>query len=153
MPGLDWWPSDPDAAARDSVAARVSESGIHNVREPVPIDVRDQNWGAPDDFDAVVAINMIHIAPWAATLGLMAGASRRLLVGGVLVTYGPYKRDGKHTAQSNDAFDVSLRARNAEWGVRDVSDVEHAARAHELFLRETIEMPANNLTLVFERRR
>jgi cyclopropane fatty-acyl-phospholipid synthase-like methyltransferase len=151
MPNLTWQPSDPDADARASIAAWIESEALRNVRMPISIDVRDEDWGVKGDapFDAIIAINMIHISPWQATLGLMAGARRLLRPGGALVTYGPYKRDGRHTAPSNAAFDASLQARDPAWGVRDVSEVEAAANESSLTLREIVEMPANNLSLVF----
>ncbi len=151
MPELTWQPSDPDAEARASIAAWIESEALRNVRMPISIDVRDADWGVESDapFEAIVAINMIHISPWQATLGLMAGAHRLLREGGVLFTYGPYKRDGRHTAPSNAAFDTSLQARDPAWGVRDVSEVETAAKESGLTLREIVEMPANNLSLVF----
>ncbi len=154
MPGLTWQPSDPDPEALASTAAWIEEAGLANVRAPAAIDVCNARWGVEADapFDAIVAINMIHISPWAATLALMAGAGRLLRPGGLVYTYGPYKRGGRHTAPSNEAFDASLRSRDAAWGVRDVADVERAADAHGLALREIVEMPANNLSLVFIRR-
>jgi cyclopropane fatty-acyl-phospholipid synthase-like methyltransferase len=153
MPGLTWRPSDPDADARASIAAWIKASAVANVLAPVAIDVCDEDWGLAGPFDALVAINMAHISPWRATLGLMAGARALLREGGVLFTYGPYMRDGRHTAPSNQAFDASLKARDPRWGVRDVADVTSAARAQGLILRELVEMPANNLSLVFEKRR
>jgi cyclopropane fatty-acyl-phospholipid synthase-like methyltransferase len=155
MPGLSWQPSDPDADARASIAAWIAEEGRSNVAAPLMIDSRDDSWGVEDQapFDALVAINMIHISPWVATLGLMRGAGRLLGAGGVLFTYGAYTRDGRHTAPSNEAFDASLKARNSAWGVRDVADVERAAVAQGLLLHEIVEMPANNLSLVFQKRR
>lgn len=151
MPDLNWQPSDPDADARASIAAWIESEALRNVRMPISIDVRDADWGVESDapFDAVIAINMIHISPWQATLGLMAGAQRLLRAGGVLFTYGPYKRDGRHTAPSNATFDASLKARDSAWGIRDVSEVETAANESSLTLREIVEMPANNLSLVF----
>jgi hypothetical protein len=151
MPGVIWRPSDPDPVARASIAAWIEAEGAGNVLAPVEIDVSAPLWGVEADapFDALVAINMIHISPWDATLGLMAGAGRLLRNGGVLFTYGPYKRGGGHTAPSNAAFDASLQSRDPRWGVRDVSDVQHAAQAHGLELREIVPMPANNLSLVF----
>ena len=153
MPRLTWRPSDPDAEARASTAAWIAQEGLANVLAPSAIDVRDNVWGVEEEapYDALVAINMIHISPWEATLGLMAGAGRLLRLGGVLFTYGPYMRDGRHTAPSNQAFDSSLKARNPAWGVRDVGDVEAAASRQGLALREIVEMPANNLSLVFRR--
>jgi cyclopropane fatty-acyl-phospholipid synthase-like methyltransferase len=155
MPEITWQPSDPDAEARASIAEWIKAEALTNVLFPVEIDVRSDDWGVEDEapFDALVAINMIHISPWEATLALTRGAGRLLREGGVLFTYGPYKRDGAHTAQSNEAFDESLRARDSRWGVRDVADVESAARENGLQLREIVEMPANNLSLVFEKRR
>ncbi len=151
LPGVTWQPSDPDAGARESIASWIAEEELANVAPPRAIDVRDSLWGVEGEapFDAIVAINMIHISPWEATLGLMAGAARVLCEDGVLYTYGPYMRDGRHTAPSNQAFDASLKARDPSWGVRDVADVERAALAHGLALREIVEMPANNLSLVF----
>ncbi|MBV9570292.1 MAG: DUF938 domain-containing protein [Alphaproteobacteria bacterium] len=151
MPGLDWQPSDPDREARDSIASWVAHEKLSNVRAPVAIDARDDVWGVEGraPFDAIVAINMIQIAPWSATLGLLNGAGRLLRGGGILFLYGPFMRDGRHTAPSNAAFDASLKARNAEWGVRDLDDVRDAAVLHGLHLRETVEMPANNLSVIF----
>jgi len=154
LPGLDWQPSDPDADARASIAAWIEAEGVSNVRRPLAIDVCADAWGLENQpsFDALVAINLIHISPWDATLGLMRGAARALREGGVLFTYGPYRRDGRHTAVSNEKFDASLQARDARWGVRDLADVERAAQKNGLRLRETVDMPANNMSLVFERR-
>lgn len=153
MPGLLWQPSDPDADARASIAAWTESEGSSNVLAPLAIDVREAIWGVEDraPFDAVVAINMIHISPWKATLGLMAGAGRLLRAGGELITYGAYKRDGRHTAPSNVEFDAWLKARDPAFGVRDVAEVEAAAAEQGLVLREIVEMPANNLTLVFSK--
>ncbi len=152
MPGLLWQPSDPDAAARGSIAAWIAAEGAGNVLAPTEIDVTAADWGVEDErYDALIAINMIHISPWAATLGLMAGAARLLAPHGQLITYGPYKRDGRHTAPSNEAFEDWLKARDPRFGVRDVGEVEAAAQAEGLALREIVEMPANNLMLVFAR--
>lgn len=151
MPGVRWQPSDPDAAARESIAAWIETEGAGNVAAPLEIDASAAGWGVGGPFDAIVAINVIHISPWEATLGLMAGAGRLLRPGGVLFTYGAYKRSGAHTAPSNGAFDDWLKARDPRFGVRDLEAVEEAARANGLRLRETIEMPANNFALVFER--
>jgi cyclopropane fatty-acyl-phospholipid synthase-like methyltransferase len=153
MPGLTWQTSDPDADARASIAAWIEAEGLSNILAPRTIDVREAVWGVEDEapFDALVAINMIHISPWEATLGLLAGASRLLRPGGVFYTYGPYMREGRHTAPSNAAFDASLKARDSSWGVRDVADVAGAAKIQELTLEEIVEMPANNLSLVFRR--
>ena len=115
----------------------------------VQLDVRAERW-AVDQADAMVCINMIHISPWEASKGLFAGASRRLPSGAVLVTYGPYRVNGEHTAPSNEAFDASLKARNPTWGIRDIAELEGLAAEHALRLRERVAMPANNFTLVWE---
>jgi cyclopropane fatty-acyl-phospholipid synthase-like methyltransferase len=153
MPRTIWQPSDPSADARASIAAWIAEEGLANVLPPVAIDVREAAWGVEEGapFDALVAINMIHISPWQATLGLMAGAGRLLRPGGVLFTYGPYKRGGRHTAPSNEAFDESLRSRDSSWGIRDIADVERAANNQGLVLQDIVSMPANNFSLVFAR--
>ena len=151
MPGVVWQPSDPDPAARASIAAWTAAEGLVNVLPPRDFDVRVPDWDADGPYDAIVAINMIHISPWEATLGLMAGAGRLLREGGVLYMYGPYMRDGRHTAPSNEAFDAWLKTLDASFGVRDVAEVERAALAQGLSLQEIVEMPSNNLSLVFVR--
>ncbi|MES1158720.1 MAG: DUF938 domain-containing protein [Terricaulis silvestris] len=149
LPGITWQPSDADEAARESIAAWIAHEKLTNVLAPLAIDVRAADWGVSGPFDAIVAINMIHISPWEATQGLMAGAARVLAPGGLLFLYGPYKRNGAHTAPSNLAFDASLRARNPLWGVRDLADVEQEAKINGLTLRDIIEMQANNLSMIF----
>lgn len=152
LPELVWQPSDPDEAARRSIVAHTRAAGLANIRLPLTIDATRQPWPVARS-DAVVAINMIHIAPWDATIGLMAGAEETLAEGGVLYLYGPFREDDAHTAPSNAAFDDSLRARNASWGIRDVEAVVAAARGHDLHLDERVVMPANNLSLIFRRGR
>jgi SAM-dependent methyltransferase len=151
LPGLDWQPSDADAEARASIAAWTAHHALSNVRAPLAIDVHQLDWGV-DSLDAVVCINMIHISPWSATQALFAGASRRLVDGGVLYLYGPYKRGGAHTAPSNDAFDQQLRSRNPEWGIRDMETVVALGASVGLVCDEPITMPANNFSLVFRKR-
>src|SRR5262249_25644782 len=145
----------PDAAACASIAAWTASEGLENVRPPLCIDVRAQAWGVEADapYDAIFACNMLHISPWESALGLFAGAARLLRPGGVLALYGPFKRDGEHTAPSNEAFDASLKSRDPLWGVRDLADVERGAGAQGLVLREIVEMPANNLTVVLDKDR
>lgn len=151
MPGLDWRPSDPEAASRESIAAWIAHEAVTNVRAPLEVDVRKATWGAEQDapFDALVSINMIHIAPWQAALGLFAGAARLLRGNGLLFLYGPFMREGRHTAPSNQAFDDWLKQRDASFGVRDLGEVEAAAHAEGFALCEVVEMPANNLSVVF----
>jgi cyclopropane fatty-acyl-phospholipid synthase-like methyltransferase len=150
MPGLIWQPSDPDADARASIEAWRQSAVLPNVLAPLDIDLASAEWRTPrDHYDAIAAINVIHISPWEATLGLMAGAGRLLESDGLLITYGAYRRGGRHTAPSNESFDQWLKARDQRFGVRDIEAVESAANAQGLALREIIEMPANNLILVF----
>ncbi|UPT63961.1 MAG: class I SAM-dependent methyltransferase [Hyphomonadaceae bacterium JAD_PAG50586_4] len=151
LPGVIWQTSDPDPDARDTIAAWIRSEGVANVLAPREIDVSAAEWDVAGPFDAMVAINLIHISPWQATLGLMAGAGRLLRSGGVLFTYGAYKRGGAHTAPSNESFDQWLKQRDPRFGVRDLEAVEAAAKAEALTLGEIIEMPANNFALVFER--
>ncbi len=153
FPGIEWQASDSDAAARASIAAWVSAEGLENIAPPLAIDTTHAGWeaGVTPRPDAILCINMIHIAPWAACEGLLRGAGRLLAPGGVLYLYGPYKRDGRHTAPSNEAFDSYLRARNPEWGVRDLAAVADRAGENELALERTVDMPANNLSVIFRR--
>lgn len=148
LPHLTWQPTDADKGARLSIAAYVSDAGLANLRPPLALDVRDAVWPLPA-AEAIVCINMIHISPWAATVGLFQGAGRTLSRGQTLLTYGPYAIDGDFQAQSNVDFDQSLRTRNPEWGIRDVSEIEPLAKTSGLVLSERIAMPANNHALVF----
>jgi SAM-dependent methyltransferase len=158
-PELTWWPSDYNAQHLKSVEAWRAHSGLPNVRPPMPIDLSDPAWCAamhdgsgPGPLLAVCCANVVHIAPWRVAEGLVAGAGRYLRPDGRLFLYGPFKRDGKHTAISNAVFDTSLRERDPDWGVRDVAEIEKLADTAGLALAEIVEMPANNLILVFARR-
>jgi len=173
-----WLPSDPNPIARASIAAWRKHYPAENLYEAIALDVCKPIWAVeqheaktqeePDslasnefqslsgiDFKrdpirAIVNINMIHIAPWSACLGLMAGAKRILPAGGILYLYGPFKQDGKHTAPSNAAFDQSLRSQNPQWGIRDLEQVVAVAQAQNLSLVKTVAMPANNLSVIFQ---
>ena len=147
---LVWRPSDPDPACRRSIAAHGAHAGFATLEAPLDLDAGAADWPI-ERADAVVCINMTHIAPWRATAGLIAGAARILPPEGVLYLYGPYLRGGHHTAPSNAAFDASLRACNPDWGLRDVEAVAEAAGPQGLVLSEVVDMPANNLSLVFTR--
>ena len=146
FPGLTWQPSDPDPELRASI--RAWTAGIGNVLPPLALDASAGDWPV-ERADAVVCINMIHIAPWEAGLGLFQGAARLLPAGAPLLLYGPFLRDGRHTAPSNAEFDASLKARNPAWGVRDLGAVERAAASFTL--ADVVDMPANNLTVVLRR--
>jgi SAM-dependent methyltransferase len=148
--GLRWQPSEPDAASRAAMIARIRESGLENVAAPIALDVHDPRWPVDDALDAIVCINMLHISPWAATGALCGGAQRHLRTGGLLVTYGPYLENGT-AVQSNLDFDASLRRRNAAWGLRELDDVTRVAAEHGLARRQVVRMPANNLTVVFRK--
>lgn len=151
FPGLRWQPSDPDPAALASIAAWRAEAGLANLAAPLLLDAAAALWPV-ERADAIVCINMAHISPWAATQGLMAGAGRLLDAGAPLYLYGPWLRAGAPTAPSNEAFDASLRARDPAWGLRDVDAATAEAERHGLVLDQVIEMPANNLSLIYRRR-
>lgn len=149
LPQVRWRPTDRDPDARASITAWQAATDLPNLKPPLALDASDPD-GWPDaPADAVVCINMIHIAPWAAAEGLMAGAGRRLSTGGRLFLYGPFLEADVATAPSNLAFDESLRARDPAWGLRRLDEVVVLAARHGLALEERIAMPANNLTLVF----
>ena len=150
LPSLTWQPTDLDPVALRSLAAHRAAARLPNVRPPLQLDASARSWPV-EHADAVAMINMLHISPCRAAEGLMAGAGRVLRPGGVLYLYGPFRENGVHTAPSNAVFDGSLRARNPEWGVRDVVDLTELARAHGLFFVERVSMPANNLSLIFRR--
>ena len=150
LPELTWQPTDVDADGLASIAGWVEDAALPNLRAPLALDVTAATWPV-EHADAIVCINMIHIAPWACALALLSGAARLLAPGAPLVTYGPYRFDGAFTAESNAAFDASLRARDPAWGVRDVADLSREAAARGLPLEETVPMPASNHTLVFRR--
>lgn len=150
FPALAWQPSDPDPDALSSIDAYAADAGLPNLRPPLILDAAAQTWPV-DRADAILCINMVHISPWAATLGLLRGASRLLASGAPLILYGPYRRAEVETAPSNEAFDRSLRSRNPAWGLRTVEDVKDAAAAAGLGFDRMIEMPANNLILAFRR--
>jgi SAM-dependent methyltransferase len=150
LPALSWQPTDPDTEALASAAAHRAAAGASNLLLPLQLDVMSEHWPV-DHADVVMCCNMIHIAPWAACEGLIAGAARTLAAGGLLYLYGPYKIGDEHTAPSNRDFDLDLRARNPLWGIRDLGDVTTLAERHGLKLVETIPMPANNLSVIFRR--
>lgn len=152
LPGLQWLPSDPDPVALGSIAAHARASGLANILAPVQLDAAASDWPV-ERADAVVSINMIHIAPWSAALGLMAGAARVLPEAGLLYLYGPFREGGRHTGPGNEVFDADLRARDPDWGLRDIEAVTRTASVQGLHLAERVAMPANNLSLLFRRRR
>jgi hypothetical protein len=157
-PEIIWWPSDLNEQHLKSIEAWRAHAALPNVRPPLRIDLSDPAWcpemsggSGPTNLLAVFCANVIHIAPWRVAEGLFAGAGRYLGADGRLFVYGPFKRGGKHTAISNAVFDSSLRDRDPEWGVRDIEDLEKLAANVGLVLSEIAEMPANNLTLAFQR--
>ena len=151
-------PSEPDPDLRASVAAWCGQSTTTNLRMPIDLDVTTNPWPVENDprvqppISAILSINMIHIAPWHACLGLMSGAGRILQAGGVLYLYGPFKQVDAVFGSGNESFDRSLRAENTEWGVRSLDSVTQVAADAGLTLGETLPMPADNLSVIFERR-
>jgi SAM-dependent methyltransferase len=150
LPGLIWQPTDANSEMFESIAAHRAAAGVANLLAPLHLDVTSEQWPVAR-AEAMVCCNMIHIAPWAVTECLIAGAGRTLARDGLLYLYGPYKIDGRHTAPSNEDFDASLRARNPLWGVRDLTEVSSLAKRRGFALAETVPMPANNLSVIFRR--
>lgn len=151
LPYLTWQPSDSDAELRESISRRVEDERLANVNPAIDLDVTILPWPLRT-ADAVVCINMIHVAPWSATLALFDGARALLPARHILFLYGPYRRFGDHTSESNARFDSDLRAHDSQWGVRDLEAVSEVAARASFALTEIVQMPANNLSLVFERR-
>jgi SAM-dependent methyltransferase len=150
FPDLRWQPTDADPVALHWSRARKEKAGCPNLLDPLPLDTTDAAWPV-ERADAVLCSNMVHISPWAATEGLMRGAGRLLGSGAPLLLYGPYRRADVPTAPSNEAFDASLRARDSTWGLRTVEQVRAEAQVNGLSFERLVEMPANNLTLIFRR--
>ncbi|MDH3656454.1 MAG: class I SAM-dependent methyltransferase [Myxococcales bacterium] len=150
LPGLRWQPSDATVDALRSIEAWVEESALENLLPPIELDVRSPRWPIAS-ADALLCINMIHISPWETTESLFRGASALLAGGSPLITYGPYRLHGEHSAPSNAAFDESLRSRNPRWGVRDIDALIELAGRTGFELQERVPMPANNMTLVWTR--
>ena len=155
-PAITWWPTDLNDNHLRSIAAWCTHSRLDNVKPPVRLDASAKDWrlsalGLPSSFIAIFCANVIHISPWAVAEGLFAGAARHLAADGRLFLYGPFKRDGRHNAPSNAAFDDSLRRQNPEWGVRDIAELRTLAAANKLRLVEIFEMPSNNAILTFAR--
>jgi SAM-dependent methyltransferase len=157
-PDIAWWPSDLNEAHLRSIEAWRTHAQAGNVRAPLRIDLTNPDWcpqmqdgSGPGPLLAVFCANVVHIAPWPVAEGLVAGAARYLRPDGWLFLYGPFKRNGQHTAVSNAVFDTSLRSGNPEWGVRDVAELQQLADEAGLTLINVMEMPANNLILVFGR--
>lgn len=150
LPGITWQPSDPSPDALESIAAWREAEALANLLPPLQLDASANDWPVAR-VDAIVCINMVHISPWKATEGLMKAAGRLLQTGAPLVLYGPYRRSGYDIEPSNAAFDADLRRRNPAWGLRLLEDVATCAAAQGLVLERTVEMPANNLTVVFRK--
>jgi SAM-dependent methyltransferase len=151
LPDLTWQPTDLDPDALSSIAAWRDKAGPPNLLPPLRLDAAADTWPVAQS-DAVIAINLVHIAPWIVTQGLIAGAARVLTRGGLLFLYGPFREGGVHTGAGNAAFDAALRARDPSWGIRDLDEITVLANQHGLMGPERIAMPANNLSVVFHRR-
>lgn len=150
FPALDWQPSDPDPLAITSIRAWAEARRLPNLRPPLLIDASADRWPV-ERADAVLCINMVHISPWEATVGLLTHSAKLLPVGGPLVLYGPYFQQGVETAPSNMAFDESLRARDSRWGLRQLEDLIALAESQNLRQEAAHPMPANNLCVVFRK--
>ena len=151
LPDLTFQPSDPDPDARRSADAWRAHEALPNVLPAIALDAAGAAWPVEPGWDALLCANMIHIAPWAAALGLLRGAGSLLVPGGPLVLYGPFLRADRPTAPSNEAFDENLRSRNPDWGIRPLEQVVAAAEAQDLAFEEIVEMPANNSTVVLRK--
>jgi Protein of unknown function (DUF938) len=151
FPNITWQPSDPDPMHLASIEGWIAQLPAANILPPIQIDVTNQTWSI-DSVEVILCVNMIHIAPWEACLGILQGAQSLLSKGGLLYLYGPFKQQGKHTAPSNEAFDLSLRAQDPSWGVRDLEAVIDSAQKHDLHVQQVIPMPDNNLSVVFCKR-
>jgi SAM-dependent methyltransferase len=158
--GWEWQPTEVNSAALPTISAWARQAGAPNVKPPCLLNAIESRWPADEEtlasafalpFDAMYCANMLHIAPWSGTLGLMAGATRHLAPGGLLLVYGPFLEEGVAPAPSNLEFDASLRAQNHQWGLRQRSAIETAARQAGMEPVQRFEMPANNLMLVFQR--
>lgn len=159
FPEVTFQPSDPDPVARSSVQAWLQQTGRTNVESPIDLDASTAPWphentkaDAPAPYEVVICINMIHISPWEATLGLLRGAAAVTGSEGCLYLYGPFHLDSRPTAPSNAAFDQSLRARDPSWGVRNLGEVEREAARFGWELHDRVSMPANNLSVIFRKR-
>ncbi len=152
-PRLTWWPSDIVPAHLASIEAWRQRAGLANLRAPQRIDLNEAGWtcAGAGNLAAILSINVLHIAPWRVSQHLFAGAGRLLRPGGHLFIYGPFKRDGAHTAPSNERFDLTLRAENPDWGVRDIGELNALAEKAGLSRAEIHAMPANNMVLAFAR--
>lgn len=150
FPGYSYIPSDYDEKHLATLIKRQVVAQIENLKPPVRLDVTEDVWPF-EKADVIYNANMVHIAPWEVAIGLFRGAGRLLSAGKMLITYGPYKFDGRHTSESNERFDASLRGRDSAWGVRDVEDLKKLAEPVGLVCREPIPMPANNFLLVWDK--
>lgn len=150
LPTWSITPSDLEPDNLASITARVAESALPNLREPLRIDAAGLDWHA-GSFDVVYNANLIHIAPWEAAVGLVSGAARHLRESGLLIIYGPFRIEGRHTAPSNESFDADLKQRDARWGVRDLEALIALAEERGFSFQQRIAMPANNQTVVFKK--
>lgn len=149
-PNLTWHPTDIDQSHMDSVNAHANADQLKNIQPAIHLDVTSDRWPLPD-LDMIYNANMIHISPWECTLGLFQGASRHLRKDGILMMYGPYRRDGQHTSESNESFDQSLMSRDPSWGIRNLEDVIDVANENGLHLQEVVPMPANNFSVIYKK--
>jgi cyclopropane fatty-acyl-phospholipid synthase-like methyltransferase len=150
FPGVEWQPSDYDQVAVASIDGYRREARLPNVREPLLLEVRQRTWGH-GLLDAVLAIDLVHVTSWSVCEGLFDGARRHLKPHGVLVMYGPFKQEGGFQAPENAALDAALRARNPDWGLRDLEAVAALGVVRGLLVEQVVDMPANNVAVVFRK--
>ena len=150
LPQITWQPSDCTDTLFEDICQSIRATGLANLAQPVLIDVTEQNWGGKA-YDAIYCANMTHIAPWRAAEGLFAGAADCLTPNGQLFVYGPFKFNDQVLAESNQQFDLSLRARNPSWGIRNICELDGLAAQNSFFREDTYALPANNHLLVFRR--
>ena len=154
LPGLTWQPSDRDPHLVAALAGDVAVAAHDNLRPPLQLDVSVADWASrmTGPVDAVISANMIHIAPWQASVGLFRGAADLVGPDGLVFFYGPFIVDGAYTSPGNEAFDRSLRGQNPDWGLRSLDEMRELAREFEFDLARTIDRPVHNLAVVFRRR-
>jgi len=152
-PGFEFQPSDMHPVSRKSIAAWTAHAGLENISQPHDLDVTQRAWfdALEPGYDAMIAINLWHIAPWAAMAGTLQGAGALLAETGILFVYGPFMREGKHNSPGNEQFDLSLKQSNPDWGLRDIAEVVELAGQFGLTLTDTVPMPANNVSLIVTR--
>ncbi|KAK3759613.1 hypothetical protein RRG08_016350 [Elysia crispata] len=156
-PHLKWQPTDLDDKCLTSINAHIEHNSLKNVLPPINVDITKPfaQWATPEitagSCDLVLNINMVHISPWEATVGLFKAAGDVLKPGGFLFMYGPFKIDGVLEPQSNVNFDQYLRSQDSRWGIRDTADMDKLAKQNKLRRENMVDMPANNKCAIYRK--